>query len=152
MEDEEYLMGVWKDNSLIPSMEPMEIIYEVEKKEYGRSLLYVSSTGTNDGMGTKDSPLDIYSAIRFSKPGTTIILEEGVYEIKDRLKIERGNSGVRGEYKTLIGEGNVVLDFSSSSYGMEIWGDYWILSNFTIQNTMDGKKGLQIAGNNNIVQ
>ena len=152
VEDEEYLMGVWKDNTLIPSMEPMEIIYEVEKKEYGRSLLYVSSTGTNNGKGTKDSPLDIYSAIRFSKPGTTIILEEGVYEIKDRLKIERGNSGVRGEYKTLIGEGDVVLDFSSSSYGMEIWGDYWILSNFTIQNTMDGKKGLQIAGNNNIVQ
>ena len=51
-----------------------------------------------------------------------------------------------------MGEGNVVLDFSHSSYGMELWGDYWILSNFTIRNTVDGKKGLQIAGNHNIIQ
>lgn len=151
--DGDYVMGVWNESGKLEgSTDPIVVEYNIEKRVYDKSTLYVSPSGTEEGEGTKDSPLDIYSAIKFSSPGTTIVMEEGVYEIKDRLKIERGNSGRRGSYKTLIGEGEVILDFSSSGYGMELWGDYWVLSNFTIRNTIDGKKGLQIAGNYNIVE
>ena len=149
----EYLYGEWNDmGRLEESLEPIVLSFNIEKKSFDRDTLYVSPQGKSDGEGTKDNPLDIYSAIKFSKPGTEIILQDGVYEITERLRVERGNSGRRGEYKILRGEGDVILDFSHSSYGMELWGDYWILSDFTLCNTIDGKKGLQIAGDNNIVE
>ena len=151
--DGEVSYGIWNEKGrLEESLEPIVIGLDIEKKSFDRKTLYVSPSGNSDGDGTKENPLDIYSAIKFSKPGTEIILEDGMYDINERLRIERGNSGTKGEYKTLRGEGNVVLDFSHSSYGMELWGDYWILSNFTIRNTIDGKKGLQIAGDHNIVE
>lgn len=142
----------WINGRLVESEEPIVISQTIEKRELNSKTIFVSPNGKESGDGSRENPLDIYSAIKFSSPGSEIVMMEGLYEIRDRLKIERGNNGRRNLYKKLRGEGTVILDFSSSSYGMEVWGDRWILSSFIIQNTIDGKKGLQIAGNDNIVE
>ena len=146
------VMARWEGDRLVESNDEISLDFSVEMKALESKLLYVSPEGKDEGDGTRDNPLSLSSAIRFSSPGTTIILLPGVYRIQDRIRIERGNSGTRNARKVLKGEGEVVLDFSSSPYGMELWGDWWILSSFTVSNTIDGKKGLQIAGSHNRIE
>ena len=150
---ENQVMAKWNEKGkLEESYSDIIVSYAIEQRSLGTSVIYVSPEGRSDGDGSAESPLSLQAAIAFSSPGDTIVMREGTYFIDERVKIERGNSGTRMKRKTLIGEGKVVLDFSKAKYGMELWGDWWLLSSFTLTNTPDGKKGLQIAGSNNIVR
>lgn len=111
--------------------------------------LYVSPGGDPLAKGSRQSPLDLDSALRSCAPGQTVVLLPGTYHPTGSVKIERGNSGLEGKRKQLVGEGNVVLDFSSGSGSFELWGDYWTLEHFTVTGTKGDKKGLQIAGDFN---
>lgn len=117
--------------------------------------IYCSPTGFGFNDGTYDSPLDIYSAILYSRPGQTIILKEGTYKLYRQLVIERGNSGTEEMMKTLRSEDGkrAVLKFSSTSEkgGFVLWGDWWRVENIDITGTPDGQKGMQIAGSHNII-
>ena len=56
--------------------------------------MYVAPDGKVDGDGTRENPLDLESAIGMSKFGTTIIMLDGTYNIKntEAAKIEIGES------------------------------------------------------------
>lgn len=131
--------------------DPIVTMNSVICLSYPGHELYVTPSGSPFGDGTISSPLDLASALAYCAPGQTVIVEEGTY-YPAKLKIERGNSGFKGKTKKLQGKGTVVFDFSHSNGGMELWGDWWEIENLTICNTKGNVKGLQVAGDHNIIR
>lgn len=141
------------EEKYVEDFSPVTIAHSVSFIEYDRSRLYVSSDGSIFASGTKEDPLDLDSALRYSKPGDTIVLESGVWNLSGPIMIERGNSGKEGVPKTLTCEdGRAVLNFQYAGGGMQVWGDWWTIENIDIANTPDNVKGLQIAGDYNTVR
>ena len=67
-------------------------------------ILYVAPTGTPGGDGSKDKPLDIFTALSErspARPGDTILLTGGVYEGKmdgiSRVPFKLAVSGAEGK-------------------------------------------------------
>jgi hypothetical protein len=119
---------------------------------YPGTTLYASNNGSPFGDGSRSDPLDISSAVAFCAPSQTIVLTDPEYHLTRPLLIQRGNDGKPGKPKTLKAESRSVLDFSMAGGGMQLWGSYWVIQNIDITNTPDNVKGLQIAGNDNLVQ
>lgn len=138
----------------LKSYNPIEIDFTVTNKSFGTSenALYVRPDGKSSGEGTKASPLDIYTAVAYAQPGQEIVLLGGTYELTQPIVIERGNSGKAEEPITLMADPNerAVLDFSKSSAGFTLKGDYWHFYGFDICNA--SKSPIRINGNNNIAE
>ena len=123
----------------------------------GREL-HVSPDGNAFGDGSKEKPLDLITALNFSKPGQEIILAEATYLIPSGITIERGNDGTKSARKVLRSEKGkrAVIDFSRSGLkpsgsAFNLYGSYWTFENFDITGTPDDVKALQIAGNYNVI-
>ncbi len=137
----------------VESYTSVTIMHSVIYIAYEGESLYVSRDGSPFGKGNKADPLDIASAVSYVRPGQTIILEPGTYYLNRPLIIERGNSGKKGApKKLLVNGGRAVLDFSMASGGMQLWGDWWEIEGIDIARTQGNVKGLQIAGDYNIVR
>ena len=132
---------------------PATLYQDVTIREFTGSTIYVSSKGFGFNKGTKASPVDIETALKYCKPGQTIELAGGTYNLSKQLTIERGNNGTADQPKILTsasGE-SVTLKFVKTAQkgGIVLWGDYWIFKDFDICNTPDNVKGIQVAGNYN---
>jgi hypothetical protein len=146
-----------EQKALVESYAPYYINHSVLYHYYPGDTLYVSTTGSPFGKGTKESPLDLSTALYFVRPGQTIVLAGGVYYPASTITIERGNNGTNRLYKRLqsINGERAIIDFSMSnakSAGVVLSGDYWIIENIDIRKTPGDVKGLQVAGNNNIIR
>ena len=137
----------------------VSIVHSVIYNSYESKSLYVTPEGSALGKGTKENPLDIATAINYANPGQEIILEGGTYYISRGLTIERGNNGTKKGFfkkqknkvlRSVEGQ-RAVLDFSGSTLGMQIWGNYWTVKDIDICNTVGNIKGLQVAGNYNTI-
>lgn len=139
----------------VESSEPISLSHTVIYRTIEGDGLYVSRDGSVFGDGSMESPLDLTSALYYAKPGQPILLMGGVYYPPKSVTIERGNNGTAALRKVLMsapGE-RAIFDFSySSSGGMLLSGDWWTIEGIDIRNTPDNVKGLQVAGNNNIVR
>lgn len=118
--------------------------------------LYVSPGGTSANSGTQASPLDIRTAIACVLPGQSILMMDGSYKLSS-LVIPRYNNGLYGKPKTLkaINRDQAFIDFEKDlavTTGMELYGNYWVLSGFHVRNTPNKVKGLTVYGNNNIIE
>ena len=139
----------------VESSAPISLTHTVIYRTIEGEKLYVARDGSPFGDGTIGAPLDLDSALHYARPGQPILLREGVYFPSKSVEIERGNSGTPERRKALMsapGE-RAIFDFgSSSSGGMILSGDYWTIEGIDIRNTPENVKGLQIAGNGNIVR
>ncbi len=118
--------------------------------------------GNPGNQGTKESPLNLQTAINYCLPGQTIYLTEGIYEISTgNITVERGNDGKVLEdgtilWKTLRADPEAktrpVLDNLNKGGGFTIWGNYWHLAGFDVTKTAYGKKAIQLGGWNNILE
>lgn len=124
-------------------------------RTYEGDKIFAAPNGSVFGNGTKEKPIDLASAVSYVKPGQTVVLAEGTYFIENSkgLIIERGNSGTAKARKTFTVEDGkrAILNFSTSKGGMQIWGDYWTIENIDVCNTADNVKGVQVAGNYNVL-
>ena len=137
----------------VPATEPLYLSHSVVVFAYDLPELRVSPTGSFLGKGTAEDPLDLETALFFSKPGQPIVLAGGLYRPTRPLVIPRGSDGEPGARKVLrsaAGE-RAVLDFSWAGGGMQLWGDYWILEDLEIRATPDNVKGLQVGGSRNVL-
>lgn len=124
-----------------------------------RENLYVSPNGFSTGDGSLKKPLDIYTAVDVVRPGQTIVLTEGTYKLDKVLKIQRGMDGTAEKPIRMIADPNAktrpVLDCSNvpagSTAAIVHGGNYWFFYGFDVTNSVDGAKGLQISGSNNII-
>ena len=132
----------------------VQFVHTVYHRTYPGTVIHVSPAGSSLGGGTEAKPLDLATALAFVGPGQTIVLSQGTYRPQGPVVIARGNDGGAGHPKTLKaapGE-RPVFDFSQSSGGMELWGNFWVLEGFDVTNTPGNVKGLQVAGSHNRVE
>ena len=146
------------DNKEMDSYEAVKIEKTVTYRAYGNpgEKIIVAPDGTADGKGTKDSPLDIKTALQYVQAGQQIICEGGTYELTEGIKVEEGIDGTAEQRIYLLADSEsknpVVFDFMKTGKGFQFWGDYWYIKGICVTNTADTQKGIQLAGSNNVIE
>lgn len=134
---------------------PVTYTHSIISKSIKGSKIYVTQKGDVFGDGTKESPVDLESAILYSKPGQTILLAGGKYYPSRAIMIDRGNDGTASARKVLMSEdpnNRAIIDFSAtkmSTSGISLYGNYWTFKNIDVTGTAGDCKGIQVAGNYN---
>ncbi len=139
----------------LSSYDTAYMTFGVTYKVSDAQIVYVSPTGSYRGAGTKERPFDIYTAVKYAAPGQKIYLMEGVYNLNSTVMVERGINGTPDDSIYLMADPEAasrpVFDFGGNCAGMVIGGDYWYLQGFDVTKSAPGQKGLQISGDNNVV-
>ena len=136
---------------------PQTINFSVTYKSYGKEgdALYVASKGSALGTGTRNNPLDIYTAVKYVKAGQTIYLMEGNYDLTKTVKIDRGIDGTENKRIYMMPDPEAktrpVLDFGGKCEGLVLGGNYWYLKGFDVTGSLSGKDGVRVSGSNNIL-
>lgn len=150
--DKEYKPGEFK---LMTSYDPVTINHTVEYKTVENNNIYVSPNGKSNAAGTKDAPMDIYTAVKIATPGQKILIKEGTYNLSGTVKVERGINGTADAMIYMIADPEAgsrpVFDFGGKCAGMILAGDYWYFQGFDVTRSADAQKGIQVSGNHNIL-
>lgn len=150
--DKEYKPGEFK---LMTSYDPVTINHTVEYKTVENNNIYVSPNGKSNVAGTKDAPMDIYTAVKIAAPGQKILIKEGTYNLSSTVKVERGINGTADAMIYMIADPEAgsrpVFDFGGKCAGMILAGDYWYFQGFDVTRSADAQKGIQVSGNHNIL-
>ena len=150
--DKEYKPGEFK---LMTSYDPVTINHTVEYKTVENNNIYVSPNGKSNAAGTKDAPMDIYTAVKIAAPGQKILIKEGTYNLSSTVKVERGINGTADAMIYMIADPEAgsrpVFDFGGTCAGMILAGDYWYFQGFDVTRSADAQKGIQVSGNHNIL-
>jgi pectin methylesterase-like acyl-CoA thioesterase len=140
---------------LVANINPVSKAFTVNAKSYGveGGSIYVAQSGTVDGDGTIEKPLDINTAINYAGKNQTIKVKGGTYNFNKPINILAGNNGSEGKIKTLESyDGRAIFDFGKVSGGFTLGGDYWKIYGIDVTNTADKQRGLTVSGNNNVVE
>lgn len=150
--DKEYKPGEFK---LMTSYDPVTINHTVEYKTVENNNIYVSPNGKSNAAGTKDDPMDIYTAVKIAAPGQKILIKEGTYDLSSTVKVERGINGTADAMIYMIADPEAgsrpVFDFGGKCAGIILAGDYWYFQGFDVTRSADAQKGIQVSGNHNIL-
>ena len=136
------------------SYEPVTFTHTVTYDNFSGDVIYVSPEGTSKGIGTKENPVDVYTAVKFAKAGQTIVVLGGTYNLESTVKIERGIDGTAEAPIKMIREPGTsederpVFDFGGNCEGMVIAGNYWYIQGFDVTNSANGKDGIRLSGSN----
>ena len=148
--DKEYKPGEFK---LMTSYDPVTINHTVEYKTVENNNIYVSPDGKSNAAGTKDAPMDIYTAVKIAAPGQKILIKEGTYNLSSTVKVERGINGTADAMIYMIADPEAgsrpVFDFGGKCAGMILAGNYWYFQGFDVTRSADAQKGIQVSGNHN---
>ena len=152
--NDDYKPGKFKELS---SYDEVTFEYTVNHKTYGKSgqSIWVSPDGSSKASGSKNDPMDIYTAVKYVQPGQTIVLMGGTYNLESTVKVARGIDGTIDQLITMVAdpdaESRPVFDFGGKCAGMVLAGNYWYFQGFDVTNSQDGQKGIQVSGNNNVL-
>ncbi|MBO4678354.1 MAG: hypothetical protein J5626_01645, partial [Lachnospiraceae bacterium] len=110
--------------------------------------IFVSSTGSVNGDGSKENPVDIYTAVKFVKPGQTIRLAGGTYSLRETVTVERGIDGTADKPIRMIADPDdrAVFDFNKVCAGFVLAGNYWYISGIDCTHSGNSLKGIQLSG------
>ena len=117
-------------------------------------VLYCAPDGDVTGDGTRENPLDIYSAVGFLDLGKEVIALEGTYKMTEAFSIPVTNTGVAKAWKTLRADdgATVTLDMQNKYEGMTLDGYYWHIKGIDFTNSGDNLKPFLLAGNHCIIE
>ncbi len=139
----------------LSSYETVKFTFTVEYKTSALLNLYISPNGRADATGTRENPMDIYSAVKNAAPGQKLILMEGTYLLDSTVTVDRGIDGTESQRIYMIadpeGSTRPVLDFQGKCAGMVLAGDYWYFQGFDVTNSANGQKGIQVSGSHNVL-
>lgn len=144
------------ETQALTSYETIIHYLSVEQKMYlsGKDI-YVSVNGKEEGEGTRNSPLDLDTAIYFVTPGQKIIMADGLYERRTPLLFNKYNDGKENAYKKLEAAPGTrpVLDFKRIGVsGVILSGNYWKVKGIDFTHTAGNTKGFVVGGNYNIIE
>ncbi|MBR6753096.1 MAG: right-handed parallel beta-helix repeat-containing protein [Clostridia bacterium] len=119
-------------------------------------IIHVSPAGTPSGRGTKDSPVNLATAVQYARPGQTIQLSEGTYNFVSPLRIPHGMDGTATQPIRMVADPEAgsrpVLDFKGLTAGIIHGGDYWYFCGFDVTGAANGQKGFQVSGHYNTLE
>lgn len=117
--------------------------------------IYVAPNGTSSGNGTKENPVDIYTAVKYVQPGQTIVITEGTYLLDSTVRVERGVNGTAEKNIRMVADPAAatrpVFDFKGKCAGMVFGGDYWYFNGFDCTHSQNAQKGIQVSGSYNVL-
>lgn len=116
--------------------------------------IYVAPNGSIDGEGTKESPLDLDTALGFVKRGQTIVMMDGVY-LRDRtITIPSTKSGTKNERIRLIADEGAqpIIDAQRKYLGMTLEASYWDVKGIDIRHAANNQRGMQLSGNYCVIE
>lgn len=140
-EDDEY--------QLLSSYEASTFTHTVNYKTISDAKeIFVSPEGTSAGEGTENSPVDIYTAVKYVQPGQTIRLAGGTYSLKSTVTVARGIDGTSSKPIRMIADSDdrAVFDFNKACAGFVFAGDYWYVSGIDCTKSGNSLKGIQVSG------
>lgn len=141
--------------SLLSSYDTVTFDFTVKYNVKNQNVIYVGSDGKSSASGSKDDPLDIYTAVKSVAPGQTILLKSGTYALSSTVVVDRGVSGTADAKIYMIadpeGTTRPVLDFQDKCAGMILAGDYWYFQGFDVTRSANAQKGIQVSGSYNTV-
>lgn len=107
---------------------------------------------------TPDKATDIFTAVYYAKPGQTIKLAAGTYDMQNSIQMYKTHDGTKTKPYRIEADSTTtrpVLDFKSNKDGRDaviVWGDYWNIKGIDICNNPSDKKGLTISGSYGIFE
>ena len=132
--------------------------YVTHNDRLGSGEIYIAPDGKATGLGTKDDPVDLETAIQFMRSGATGILADGVYNLRNddigKIDIKNTQSGFPWAPITLKADegANPIIDLQAKYEGFYCDADYWIFSGLTVTNSVGNGKAFNLAGNHCIVE
>ncbi|MDR0374627.1 MAG: hypothetical protein LBH85_02770 [Treponema sp.] len=142
-------------DALLANTSPIYQTFVVTKKAIGDGDIFVGPAGRSYHAGTRESPLDLDTAIAYVKPGQRIVMLKGTYKPLSVI-IPRHNNGAPDAYKYIVAEerDKVIIDFEKNleAKGFEVRGDYWYISGIHVRDTPNKVKGLTVMGSHNVVE
>ncbi|MFA9558131.1 bacterial Ig-like domain-containing protein [Evansella sp. AB-rgal1] len=143
------------DTQYLTSYAPIVRNFTVQTKSFEGDI-YVSPAGRSDGSGTKESPLNIDTAIDFVKPGQTIYVMEGTYVRNSRIEIKMYNDGTEEAMKNLFADPEAttrpVFDLDNRYEGFIHSGNYWHVKGIDITKSGGNLKPYHLGGSHNIIE
>ena len=129
---------------------PFRVSYAVHEGE----IVYVGPLGREKALGTREDPMDLYTAVKGAIPGQQLILMKGRYAMEKALVIERGMNGMPGKPVRLVADKGCrpVLDFLGRAEGLAIGADYWDCFGFDVTSTAASVRGVHLAGSHNVLE
>ncbi len=123
---------------------PMTVIYD-SINDGGN--IYVSPNGKYNAAGTKEDPVDIYTAVRYVQPGQDIVLEAGTYSLNSTVIVARGIDGTADKPIRMVTEGGrAIFDFNSKCAGFIFAANYWYVNGIDCTKSGNSQKGIQVSG------
>ncbi len=108
--------------------------------------------------GTKEDPVDIFTAVSFAKPGQVIKLAGGYYNMTEALEVPKFHRGTKNSMIKMMtdledaSQLRAVLDFQNIEVAADafvIWSHYWYFQGFDVIRSQGEKKGIKIGGSYN---
>ncbi len=132
-------------------------------KQYGidGGDLYVAPEGSDTGDGTKDKPLDIYTAVKYVRAGQRILLRPGIYKLSRTVRIEKGIDGSADRMICMMADNGCdgmekgnrpIFDFNGQCEGMIITADWWHFKGFDVTRSANMTNGIRVCGSYNIFE
>ncbi|MBQ1907876.1 MAG: right-handed parallel beta-helix repeat-containing protein [Firmicutes bacterium] len=154
------------EHQILSSYEPKRLSHSVTYNVNDSDVVYVSPSGVSSAVGSRTAPQDIQTALNRARPGQTIIMLEGVYDIHAiydsdddsdvRLTIDRGLNGAAGSEIWLKGDSDApeppLIDFGGTESGLLLDADYWHFYGFDVTNTRSGQPGILVSGSHNVLE
>lgn len=141
--------------TVLSTYESKTFIHNVFLVDQGRDVVYIGPAGTKEADGSRQNPVDIYTAINQAIPGQKLVLLEGRYLLDKAVQMERGMDGEAGNEIILMADPGAssrpVLDFQEKSAGLVLGSSYWVLQGFDVTRTAAGQKGVQVSGHYNLL-
>lgn len=123
------------------------------------SKIYVGPTGTVNGDGSRENPVNIETGLGLVGFGGEVIMLDGTYNVTNtdlgKIQVPNTYSGYsNGNFKTIRAEEGAtpVIDLEHKYVGFDVDADYWLFKGMTIINSKDNEKAFTLAGMHCVVE
>lgn len=133
---------------VLDSYEASTFTYKVTYNKFDGDVIYVGPDAASDGVGTKENPIDIYTAVKYVSPGQKIVLLSGTYNLESTVTVQPGIDGTESQPIIMAAESSTdrpVFDFGKNCEGMVLAGDHWYYQGFDVTNSANAKDGIRLC-------
>ena len=92
---------------VLDSYEASTFTYKVTYNKFDGDVIYVGPDAASDGVGTKENPIDIYTAVKYVSPGQKIVLLSGTYNLESTVTVQPGIDGTESQPIIMAAESSI---------------------------------------------